>query len=146
MVEFVERIVSFKNVDGDPDTTATILVENSVDYTPKVSIITPVYNVEEYLRECLDSVTAQTLKEIEIICIDDGSTDNSLNILEKIDGIKLIKHTENKGQLAAIISGLTTSSVSSSYLCLIFKVCSNIFYFLLQKKKKKNFLLNLIQK
>ena len=50
---------------------------------PKVSVIIPVYNVEKYLRECLDSVINQTLKDIEIICIDDGSTDNSLSILEK---------------------------------------------------------------
>ena len=47
----------------------------------KISVIMPVYNVEEYLNECLDSVTQQTLKDIEIICIDDGSTDNSLKIL-----------------------------------------------------------------
>lgn len=47
----------------------------------KVSVIIPVYNVEKYLKECLDSIVNQTLKEIEIICIDDGSTDNSLKIL-----------------------------------------------------------------
>jgi len=50
---------------------------------PKVSVIIPVYNVEEYLEECLDSVINQTLNEIEIICVNDGSTDNSLKILER---------------------------------------------------------------
>ena len=50
---------------------------------PKVSVIIPVYNVEKYLRECLDSVVNQTLKDIEIICVNDGSTDNSLQILEE---------------------------------------------------------------
>ena len=48
----------------------------------KVSIIVPVYNVEKYLRQCVDSIVNQSLKEIEIICINDGSTDNSLQILE----------------------------------------------------------------
>lgn len=48
---------------------------------PKVSVIMPVYNSEKYLRQCLDTVINQTLKEIEIICVDDGSTDGSLNIL-----------------------------------------------------------------
>lgn len=47
----------------------------------KVSIIIPVYNVEKYLGECLDSLFHQTLKEIEVVCINDGSTDNSLEIL-----------------------------------------------------------------
>lgn len=50
---------------------------------PKVSVIIPVYNVELYLRKCLDSVINQTLKDIEIICVNDGSTDNSLKILEE---------------------------------------------------------------
>lgn len=49
----------------------------------KVSIIIPVYNVEEYLKECMDSVTGQTLKDIEIICVNDGSTDHSADILKK---------------------------------------------------------------
>ncbi len=51
--------------------------------SPKVSVIIPVYNVEPYLRECLDSVVNQTLQEIEIICVDDGSTDNSRAILQE---------------------------------------------------------------
>lgn len=48
---------------------------------PKVSVIIPVYNVEQYLRQCLESVVNQTLKDIEIICVDDCSTDNSKNII-----------------------------------------------------------------
>lgn len=50
---------------------------------PKVSVIIPVYNVEAYLKQCLDSVINQTLDDIEIICINDGSTDSSLNILQE---------------------------------------------------------------
>lgn len=49
----------------------------------KVSILVPVYNVEKYLDQCLNSLKNQTLKDIEIICINDGSTDNSLNIIKK---------------------------------------------------------------
>ena len=50
---------------------------------PLVSVIIPVYNVEKYLRQCLDSIINQTLKNIEIICVDDGSTDSSLKILQE---------------------------------------------------------------
>ena len=50
---------------------------------PKISVIIPVYNVEKYLSECLDSVLHQSLRETEVICVDDGSTDNSLEILHQ---------------------------------------------------------------
>ena len=66
----------------------------------KVSVIIPVYNVEKYLKKCLDTVINQTLKDIEIICVDDGSTDNSLNILDeyqKSDSRIKILNQENKG-------------------------------------------------
>ena len=49
----------------------------------KVSVIIPTYNVEQYLRECLDSILQQTLQEIEIICVNDGSTDSSLEIINE---------------------------------------------------------------
>ena len=48
----------------------------------KVSIVVPVYNVQKYLRQCMDSIVNQTLKEIEVICVDDGSTDSSGKILD----------------------------------------------------------------
>ena len=50
---------------------------------PEVSVIIPVYNTEKYLRKCLESVRNQTLKDIEIICVDDGSTDSCPDILEE---------------------------------------------------------------
>ena len=49
----------------------------------KVSVIVPVYNAEKYLPQCLESILSQTLKKIEIICVDDGSTDGSSRILEQ---------------------------------------------------------------
>ena len=51
----------------------------------KISIIIPVYNVEKYLHECLDSIINQTFTDIEIICVDDGSTDKSSEILEEYE-------------------------------------------------------------
>ena len=50
---------------------------------PKISIVIPIYNVEKYLRECLDSILNQTFQDFEIICVDDGSTDKSLEILQE---------------------------------------------------------------
>lgn len=52
---------------------------------PKVSILVPICNVERYLRECLNSLVNQTLREIEIICINDGSTDSSLSIIREYE-------------------------------------------------------------
>ena len=52
---------------------------------PKVSVIIPVYNVEKYLGPCLDSILGQTLNNIEVICVDDGSTDRSLDILREYE-------------------------------------------------------------
>lgn len=72
---------------------------------PKVSVIIPVYNTEKFLRKCLDSVCNQTLQDIEIICINDCSTDGSLEILReyarKDNRIKLIELLENCGAAKA---------------------------------------------
>lgn len=73
-----------------------------------VSVIIPVYNAEKYLRECLDSVINQTLKDIEIVIVDDGSTDSSSKIIDeytvKYKNIVSI-HTENRGIIEARKAG-----------------------------------------
>ncbi len=78
----------------------------------KISIIVPVYNVEKYLRKCLDSLVNQTLNDIEIICINDGSKDSSLNILneyaQKDSRIRLINQ-DNLGVSAARNAGLAVA-------------------------------------
>ena len=79
----------------------------------KVSVIVPVFNTASYLKRCLDSLLAQTLKEIEIICVNDGSTDNSLDILheyqEKDTRIKVLSQT-NQGQSVARNNGITEAT------------------------------------
>lgn len=72
--------------------------------TPKVSIVVPVYNVERYLPACLDSILAQTLREIEVICVNDGSPDGSPEILAKyaaMDSRIKVVHKENGGLSSA---------------------------------------------
>ncbi len=82
-------------------------------YEPKMSIIVPVYNAAEFLPECLDSLINQTLKEIEIICVNDGSTDNSLDILnayaQKDNRIKVLSQ-ENQGQAIARNKAVTEAT------------------------------------
>ena len=81
---------------------------------PKISIIIPVYNVEKYLRECLDSCVNQTLENIEIICVDDCSPDNSIEILReyqiKDSRIKILRHKTNKNLGAARNTGLENAT------------------------------------
>lgn len=67
---------------------------------PKVSVIVAIYNAEKYLKQCLESIIGQTLKDIEIICVNDGSTDSSLSILNKyasLDSRIKIYTKENEG-------------------------------------------------
>ena len=75
----------------------------------KISVIVPIYNTARYIRSCLDSILKQTLREIEVICINDGSSDNSLEILKgyssKDARVKVIDQ-ENKGTAAAKNAGL----------------------------------------
>lgn len=79
----------------------------------KVSVVIPVYNSEKFLNQCLDSVCGQTLKEIEIICVDDGSTDRSTEILkeyaEKDDRVQILTQ-KNSGSAMARNNGLAKSS------------------------------------
>ena len=78
--------------------------------SPKVSILVPIYNVEKYLEQCLSSLVNQTLLDIEIICIDDGSTDSSPHIIEryaaKDSRVKVITKP-NSGYGASMNQGLS---------------------------------------
>ncbi len=79
----------------------------------KVSVIVPVYNVEKYLKRCLDSLINQTLSDIDIICINDGSKDSSLQILEQYaqkDSRIVIYNQENSGLSVARNTGLEHAS------------------------------------
>jgi len=80
---------------------------------PKISVIIPIYNTEKYLRQCLDSVVNQTLKDIEIICINDGSTDSSLQILNEYankDNRIVVINSTNEGAGASRNKGLAISN------------------------------------
>ena len=81
---------------------------------PKISVIIPVYNTEKYISKCLESIIKQTYTDIEIICINDFSNDNSGNIIKEYtksdNRIKLLEFTSNKGVSAARNSGIKISS------------------------------------
>lgn len=80
---------------------------------PKITIIIPVYNVEKYLRQCLDSVVNQTYRNLEIICVDDGSQDNSGRILDEYaekDDRFIVVHQKNQGQSVARNVGMDMAS------------------------------------
>ena len=85
-----------------------------------VSIVIPVYNVENYLVECLESVKNQTLKDIEIICVDDGSTDSSAAILDdyaKSDDRFVVIHKPNEGYGKTVNVGMDRAS--SPYVAIL---------------------------
>lgn len=92
----------------------------SLEQVKKVSVLVPVYNVERYLRQCLDSVLAQTLKEIEVICVNDGSTDSSLAILKeyasKDSRIKIINQ-KNSGY--GIAMNVATDNATGEYIGIV---------------------------
>lgn len=80
---------------------------------PKVSVIVPVYNAEKYIKKCIDSILGQTLKELEIIFINDGSKDNSLSIIKeyaKDDNRIIVVDQENNGPSAARNKGIEIST------------------------------------
>ena len=75
---------------------------------PKVSIVVPIYKVERYLKECVDSILNQSLKEIEVILVDDGSPDNCGKIIDeyaKADKRVVAVHQENSGYSKAVNRG-----------------------------------------
>ena len=83
----------------------------------KVSVIIPVYNAEKYLRECLNSVVNQTLREIEVICVDDGSTNDSLAILREYEAKdERVKVLQQKNQYAGVARNKGINIAQGEYL------------------------------
>ena len=79
----------------------------------KISVVVPVYNVEKYLKECINSIINQTLEDIEIICVNDGSTDSSLEILNdyaKKDSRIIVINKSNSGYGHTMNMGLNAAS------------------------------------
>lgn len=81
---------------------------------PKISVIIPVYNVQDYLRKCLDSICGQTYQNLEIICVDDCSTDASMEILNeyaaKDTRVRVVQRDENGGQAEARQTGIDVAT------------------------------------
>lgn len=79
-----------------------------------VSVIIPVYNAEQYIEKCLDSIFEQSIEDIEIICVDDGSSDGTMDILKRMqqqdDRLKIIEYGSNKGQAYARNRGLEAAT------------------------------------
>lgn len=82
---------------------------------PSVSVIVPVYNIEQYIGKCLESIVGQTLKEIEIIVVDDGSTDDSSRIIDRYartDSRIVAIHKTNGGVVSARNCGIARATGS----------------------------------
>ena len=81
---------------------------------PKISVIVPIYKCEDFLDDCLKSVCEQTFRDIEIICVDDCTPDNSVAIVEQYqardDRIKLIRHEHNLGLGGARNTGIRAAA------------------------------------
>lgn len=79
-----------------------------------ISVIVPIYNVQNYIAECLESIISQTYRDLEIICVDDCGLDNSISIVKKYmkkdDRIKLVHHEENQGLGGARNTGISVAN------------------------------------
>ena len=109
----------------------------------EISIIVPVYNTGKYVGKCVESLLAQTLSEIEIICIDDASTDNSLEVIEsyakKDERIQIIRHLKNQGTLQARKHGV--ANASGNYIMFVDSddwletiACEQLYHYIKQEK------------
>ena len=99
------------------------ILSKIADYENKalISIIVPIYNVEEYLRECLDSIQKQTYQKFECIMVNDGSTDNSKQIAEEylVDSRFKLINQSNQGLSSARNTGIKHLSANSSFVSFV---------------------------
>ncbi len=117
--QFASRLEQVRSRDEKAE-AAVIFDERDRAAVPCVSVIVPVYNTALYLRSCLDSLKQQTLKNIEIICVNDGSTDDSLHILQRYaedDHRFVVVSQRNAGQSAARNTGIRLAKGKYLYFC-----------------------------
>lgn len=88
-----------------------MVVSKTLGTQPLVSIILPCYNGERFLRECIDSILAQTYNSFELMVVDDGSTDNTLNILRKVDDkrVRILRNVKNEGIVSCLNKGINAA-------------------------------------
>lgn len=87
---------------------------------PAISVLIPVYNAECYISDCLESIQSQTLQDFEVICIDDGSTDNSLNILKEWSkNIPVLKIISQKNKGVAVTRNRLIDEAKGKYIAFI---------------------------
>lgn len=88
---------------------------------PKVAVIVPIYNVEPYIEQCINSLTAQTMRDIDIICVDDCGTDKSMEIVERLaqadKRIKIVHNTQNSGLSTSRNNGVRACDAEYIMFC-----------------------------
>ena len=134
LLKLIENRVKFcknanfskKNVDATMEFYKNInFPEDYVDYEkekePLVSIVVPFYNVEPYIEQCINSLTAQTMRDIDIICVDDCGTDKSMEIVERLaktdERIKVIHNKQNSGLSESRNNGVRACNAEYIMFC-----------------------------
>ncbi len=79
-------------------------------HQPLISVVIPVYNREKYIKNCLDIITNQSYQNLEIIVVDDGSSDSSVDIIKQYPQVHLIQHSKNKGLATARNTGMDNAT------------------------------------
>ena len=88
---------------------------------PAISVVVPMYNVERYIKICINSILAQTFTDFEIVIVDDASPDNSYNICHELYGnnekVRIVRHEKNQGLEPARNTGIKNSR--GKYICFV---------------------------
>lgn len=120
MINKMKKSIQYIRKNGVKYTARAVFVkmrQKTGGLCPLVSVVMPVYNVEQYLEQAIDSLLSQTMKHFELIAVDDGSTDRSLEILKRYaDTDKRIKVFTQKNQYAGVARNLGLSKAKGEYV------------------------------